>query len=60
MLFYTICIENNILFLQYDDDWQDDMFNQYIDNNEEIANRINLELVTDRQLRSRLIRTYFH
>jgi len=56
---HNICIENNIPFPQYDD-WQNDMFNQYIDdNNEEIANKIDPELVANRQLWSRLIYIYF-
>lgn len=43
-----------------DNDWQDDMFNQVIDHNdEEIANRVNPELAAGRQLRRRLIRTFF-
>lgn len=58
---HNICIENDILFPQYNDDWQDDMFNQYNgDNNEEIANRVNPELAAGKQLRSRLIRAYFN
>lgn len=61
-LLHNICIENNIPFYQYDDDidWQDDMFNQIIDhNNEEIANRVNPELAAGKQLRRRLIRNFF-
>lgn len=48
---HNMCIEN-IPFPQYDDDWQDDMFNQCNGDNEEIANRVNPELAAGKQLRS--------
>lgn len=52
--------KNNVPFPQYDDEWQDDMFNQQNgDNGEEIANRVNPELAAGKQLRRRLIRNYF-
>lgn len=62
---HNICIENNVPLL-YDDDndqqdeWQDDMFNQEVpNNNEEVANRVNPDLAAGQRLRRRLIHNYF-
>jgi len=59
---HNICIENNVP-LPHDDQqdvWQDDMFNQYVPNDdEEAANRVNPELVAGKKLRRRLIHNYF-
>lgn len=59
---HNTCIENNVPLLHdgEQDEWQDDMFNQYVpNNNEEVANRVNPELAAGKGLRRRLIHNYF-
>lgn len=61
-ILHNICIENNVPLPRDDiqEEWQDDMFNQYVaDNNEEIANRVNPEVAAGKKLRRRLIHNYF-
>ncbi|XP_067204232.1 putative nuclease HARBI1 [Linepithema humile] len=58
-ILHNICIKNDVPFPQYDDDWQDDIFNQNNGDNEEIENRVNPELAAGKRLRNKLIRNYF-